>query len=242
MDSANKRCITITFCDRAENHVGMEILGESRPDIGEAITVRYLKKLAKKYSNAELIMLNYEDEEAAILVLRGHIDFHDDVFDELVDLKWDTKAKMKGRVVNKKARYNLCFDKRSSSPDYENGKGRVISFRRVPELQKVKDIVKELLPERDVKIVAEGNYYYDVSKCYIGFHGDRERDFVIGTRFGASFYLHFCWYLNSEAVSEVTNIKLRSGDVYIMSSNATGKDWLTRKTPTLRHSASNKKK
>lgn len=39
---------------------------------------------------------------------------------------------MYGRVVNKNARWNLCFDEKSSEPDYEKGRGRVIGFSEVP--------------------------------------------------------------------------------------------------------------
>lgn len=33
-----------------------------------------------------------------------------DLFEELVKLQWDQKAFMYGKVVNKHARHNLCFD------------------------------------------------------------------------------------------------------------------------------------
>ena len=47
----------------------------------------------------------------------------DNLFDELVSLEWDKKVLMYGRVVNKKARHNLCFSNFSQEADYENKKG-----------------------------------------------------------------------------------------------------------------------
>ena len=51
-------CITITWCDRAENHVGMEIIGEIRKDVGDKFRPSYLEKLSKKYEGSELINLH----------------------------------------------------------------------------------------------------------------------------------------------------------------------------------------
>jgi hypothetical protein len=38
---------------------------------------------------------------------------------EQIKLDWDQKAKMYGRVVNKSARYNLCYNLIPQEPDYE---------------------------------------------------------------------------------------------------------------------------
>ena len=37
---------------------------------------------------------------------------------EMGNLQWDKKAKMYGKVVNKHARYNICFGNESQDPDY----------------------------------------------------------------------------------------------------------------------------
>ncbi len=51
-----------------------------------------------------------------------------------MDLEWYKKAFMYGRVVNKHARHNLCFDDVSQKSDFENGKGSVINFEILPIL------------------------------------------------------------------------------------------------------------
>lgn len=58
----------------------------------------------------------------------------DALFNELVNLNWDVRAFMYGRVVNKHARYNLCFGDVEQEPDYKVGKGRIISWNQVPHL------------------------------------------------------------------------------------------------------------
>lgn len=162
-----------------------------------------------------------------------------DFFKEQNDLEKDTKAKMYGRVVDKHARYNLCFGKESQKPDYENGKGTIVKFEDVPILNYIRLKFKEIIPniEGMNDLVAEGNYYYDVSKCGIGFHGDAERRKVIGVRLGASIPLHYQWYKMNRTQGSRERLILNHGDIYIMSEKATGFDWKRKKVFTLRHAA-----
>jgi hypothetical protein len=51
-------------------------------------------------------------------------------------------------------------------------------------LKKVRETLPEIIGEKANNLVAEGNYYYDISKCGIGFHGD-------AIRTGATLPLHF---------------------------------------------------
>ena len=81
----------------------------------------------------------------------------------------------------------------------------------------------------------EANYYYDMSKCGIGYHGDAERKKVIAMRMGQSMPLYYQWFQNSKPVGERIKIELGDGDMYVMSEKAVGTDWLKKKTPTLRH-------
>jgi len=94
-----------------------------------------------------------------------------------------------------------------------------------------------LIPGKTNNLVAEGNYYYDINKCGIGYHGDAERRKVIGIRVGKSLPLVFQWYNNNEKISESIIINLNHGDMYIMSEKATGYDWKKKKISTLRHAA-----
>jgi hypothetical protein len=58
----------------------------------------------------------------------------------------------------------------AQEPDYANGKGRIVPYNEVPILSKVLDGLSSVLGENE--LVVEGNYYYDITKCGIGFHGD----------------------------------------------------------------------
>lgn len=212
-----------------------------------------LKKIKTNFEKinceCELIDLSFQQEdenkeniEAAILVVRKGVDKilesdSDKMFKELLDLEWDKKAKMRGKVLNKHARWNLCFDEFEQAPDYEDGKGTIVAFDSVPLTKKVKASLKDLVGEKANKLVAEGNYYYDVEKCYIGYHGDAERRIVIGVRLGETFPLHFQWYFKSQEIGERKTIQLNCGDIYFTSDIAVGWNWLKRNIPTLRHSA-----
>jgi alkylated DNA repair dioxygenase AlkB len=182
-------------------------------------------------------------EEAYLLVIEKGVDgllgegASKKILSELQSLPWDKKAKMRGRVVNKRARYNLCFAEEGHEADYESGKGTVIAFDEVKEIGRLRERIVDWLGD-DVKgLNVEGNYYYDIGKCFIGAHGDAERKKVIGVRFGADFPLYFQWYRQSKRVGKRLKVNLQQGDVYIMSEKATGYDWKKRKILTLRHAA-----
>ena len=231
---------TITFSESVENHKGMEILGSKA---ASGFNVQDLEKLAEKFDGEEIV-LNYSDEHdpATVVIFRDGLQRifginQTDLFREQELLEKDTKCLMYGRVVNKKARHNLCFDDFSQAPDYESGKGTVVNFETQPLLNQLRKNLGEKFGAEFTFLKAEGNYYYDVSKCYIGFHGDTERSKVVGVRLGGSFPLHYQWYVNGEAQGEIMSLDLAGGDIYIMSEKAVGSDWKKKKTYTLRHAA-----
>lgn len=226
--------ITVTFSDCVENAVGMEKLG-NKTNNGVLLTPEYLQLLASELENATYYPL---DDEAGILICRQWLANADVLYNELVELDWDRKGLMRGRVVNRVARHNLCFTDATSEPDYPAGKGRVYSFQLLPNLSVCREAVANLLPF-ETTIYAEGNHYYNTQKTYIGFHGDTERSFVVGLRLGADFPLHYRKYHNGEPISDVTTFNLEGGDLYIMSYKAVGNDWKKRKIPTYRHAAGN---
>eukprot|EP00455_Lapot_gusevi_P035037 TRINITY_DN3876_c0_g1_i9.p1 TRINITY_DN3876_c0_g1~~TRINITY_DN3876_c0_g1_i9.p1 ORF type:complete len:154 (+),score=6.93 TRINITY_DN3876_c0_g1_i9:377-838(+) len=142
---------------------------------------------------------------------------------------------MRGRVVNKLARYNLCYGNEAQEPDYEAKKGRVVAFRDVPLLNKIRINLPDFFGEKSENMLAELNYYYDTRKCGIGFHGDSERKRVIGLRIGAAMDMHWQWFCENRPIGTRAIIPLQGGDMYVMSEKAVGFDWKKRKTPTLRH-------
>ncbi len=240
---------TLTFGDCAENHRGMQLLGERAE---EGFSIEDLESAMEGCQSlgltCELIDLRellddgarLEAEEAHLLVIRKAVDAMVDI-DVLVEeqkaLVKDTKAFMYGRVVNKKARHNLCFGETAQEPDYEVGKGTVVAFEDVPELEKLRACLPEWIGPKAENLLCEGNYYYNVKKCYIGFHGDSERKRVVAVRLGASLPLHYQWFQCSKHVGRRLEITLNHGDVYVMSEKAVGWDWKLKKTMTLRHAA-----
>jgi hypothetical protein len=204
----------------------------------KGITVKQLKEL--KFNDTEYIDLSYENNEAGILIIHNGVGQilnkeANELFKEMSKLKYDTKALMRGKVVNKIARWNNCIADFSQEADYENGKGTIIDFREVPLLNDIRDYFEEIF---DVSLLAETNLYYNVKKNYIGFHGDSERRIVIGIRLGEEFPLYYQWYKDSNPVGSIIKIdNISHGDIYIMSEKAVGFDWKKRSIYTLRHAA-----
>ena len=247
------KTITITFGDQAENHHGMQKLGQLA-DVGfSAEDLKLSKgKFESKGYVCELIDLNsalegieIKTEVASVLIIRNGLECLlkedgltiDQMFKEQMDLKWDSKALMYGKVVNKKARHNLCFGESSQEPDYESGKGRVVAFTDLVCTNVVRKQLITYLGEKAKGLMGEGNMYHDISKCGIGFHGDAERKKVIALRLGASMPLHYQWFQKSKPIGKRVEMILNHGDVYVMSEKATGYDWKLRKVATLRHAA-----
>jgi len=244
---------TLTFGDVAENHTGMQQIG----DLAEhGFTKENLEQVKAYFDNlnvtTKLIHLNkylpdsIVADDAHILIIKKGINCllknpqgATNLFTEQDKLEKDIKVLMNGIVCNKIARYNLCFSEHAQEPDYENGKGRIVAFNKVPLLSQIRDKIGEILPEAN-NLKVEGNYYYNIKTCGIGFHGDTERRKVIGVRLGASIPLVYVWYQNDKPITDVINtseLKLEHGDIYFMSEKATGFDWKNRKIVTLRHAA-----
>ncbi len=231
---------TLTFGDAAENHVGMEMIGKKGEE-GSGYTVDELREIAKDFPTAELHILNSKEEhdEAAVLVIRNILsdDLHKAMFEEQAKLDHDKKAFMYGRVVNKKARWNLCFDSEGHDPDYEEGKGRVIAMTDIPITKSFVDKFPTMFGPKSIGLKGEGNYYYDLKTCGIGWHGDTERRKVIALRLGGTMNICYRWYHKNKSTSTITTIDLNGGDLYIMSEKAVGNDWKCSSKHTLRHAA-----
>lgn len=249
---------TITFSEAVENHNSMQVIGTKAK---EGATVSELKDIYKTFTKkgckCQLIDLDPISPSkirknakygAQLLIVRGGIKLLAKDYNALIkEVKSskkivDKKAWMRGRVVNKLARHNLCYADKAQKADYENKKGTIVAFKTVPELNYVRSSIGEMFGSKKYKnLFAELNYYYDIKKCGISPHGDGERRIVIGLRFGASMNLHYQWYYKSEPIGKRVILKLNEGDFYIMSDKATGNDWKRKIIPTLRHAAGCKK-
>jgi hypothetical protein len=237
--------ITLTFGNCAENHVGMQMIGDKSRmcSLSHNDLVRTQARFELQGYTCEMVDLSIPDIPAHVLVIRGGVrallagGTADELFAEQGSLNHDKKAMMKGAVVNKIARWNLCFGDFSQEPIYEDGKGRVIHFDAVPLTKSIRTLIPRLFGDSLTNLQGEGNYYYDVNKCGIGYHGDSERSVVIAVRLGASMPLCFQWYHKFNPISQKVPIMLNHGDVYAMSEKAVGSDWKKSSIYTLRHAA-----
>jgi hypothetical protein len=159
-----------------------------------------------------------------------------DMFNEQTKLAYDKQAFMYGRVVNKHARWNLCFDDAGRGPAYEEGKGTIVGYDEVPLMKQLRDQFGSLFGPKAEGLKVESNYYYDTTKCGIGYHGDSERVKVIAMRLGySSMPIYYQWYYKGDPVGERIEIPLNAGDMYVMSEKAVGADWKKKNVYTLRH-------
>ena len=276
--------ITLTFGDAAENHAGMEQIGE-KMNAGNGFTLDDLKtikskmeglgiscdliklavskerkiqfitdkvdeimKAKKKISEKDALAeaLKEKPQDAYVLRMKGAATrllqekmpdkTQLDMFEEQKTLEYDTRALMRGRVVDKHARWNLCFDEKSRAPHYEAGKGTIVGYDKVPLMKSVKKSIETLFGPKAEGLKVESNYYYNIQTCGIGYHGDSERVKVVAIRIGhAAAPIYYQWFYKSKPVQERVEIPLDAGDMYVMSEKAVGADWKKSSIYTLRH-------
>jgi hypothetical protein len=251
-----KQTFTLTFAESGENHKGMQIIGTPST---EGYSLSDLQTMHTWFTNhgspCELIHLNQllhgitlekPVEDAYLLIMRHGADsilqqIHKksaDLYKEMDALPKDSKAFMYGRVVEKRARHNLVFADFDQQPDYADGKGTVVDFKHVPLLDYIRSTLQTILQVSDKEpLICEGNFYYDVAKCGIGFHGDAERFKVIGLRVGETMPLRYSWFYKHKVVGPHLDVLLQDGDMYVMSEKTTGNDWKKNSQYTLRHAA-----
>ena len=147
----------------------------------------------------ELICLNdlIEDndgvEKAYVLIMRNSVDKiyenekcekkSKDLYEELKKRKWDDKYwdTRRGRVLNKNARVNMCVSDFSQEANYEEKKGTVYNFKDLNLLNIIRKNLNNVGKAFE-NMNAEGNWYYNLVNCGIGFHGDVERKKSIGCK------------------------------------------------------------
>lgn len=253
--------ITLTFGEVAENHKGMQLLGYIAKE-GEGLNIDDFVQAKIKFENkgfrCEIIDLVKEGDvghfnppprPAYVLLVKNGINalLEDDKIDiqninnEVLKDDWDNKLYdiRTKKVQNKHARHNLNYADFAQEPDYAVGKGRVIPFESVPLVNKIRQTIPIFFNKnKTTNLFAEGNFYYDLKKCGIGFHGDGERRIVIAVRLGTdSIPFHYQWFRDQNPVGKRIIFNLNPGDVYAMSEVAVGTDWKKHKNHllTLRH-------
>ncbi len=258
--------IALTLGDAGENHTGMEMVGKLGKK-GSGYTMENLNQIKKWFENnnitkngyntnikCEIINMNKYNESAGVLILRNYITKKKQykIFNEMNNFQWDSKYwdTRRKRVLNKHARSNVVFvDGITQEPDYKNKKGTIINTKNVKHLYSFKkNIISNLkkalknTTTKSIPLIVEGNRYFDLKKCGIGYHGDSERTRVVCLSLGADEYpMQWQWFKNSKPIGTPYKIKINSGDVYIMSEKAVGQEWKKRSIYTLRHAAGAKK-
>lgn len=249
-----KQVITITFCDTAENHVGMEKLGTKRSRGFNLVELKSIQKKLIEMGVQDVSITNLNDylpsdapevENAYFLKATNALNFllpnlktHTDLHSELSSHHWDKKYYdvRRKKVLNKHARANVCYGKTSQVANFEEKKGTIIAFKQVPLLNSVLKHILKLVNRPNMQ--AEGNFYTDggEKKTGIGFHGDAERKEVVAIRTGnQTMPLHYQWYYRNQRVGNRFTTDIAPGDLYVMSHKAVGFDWKRSSIYTLRH-------
>jgi hypothetical protein len=154
---------TITFGEVAENHVCMQQIGTKA---ARGLSLKDLQSIAKVFpaASTEIVPLHTGVKDAAeayILVVRNGVHAlgldSDKLLDEQKSLSYDKKALMYGRVVNKHARWNLCFSNVASEANIAAGRGTVVAFTSVPLLSLLRDCLQCILDTDAVDFAASLN-------------------------------------------------------------------------------------
>jgi hypothetical protein len=256
--------VSITLSECVENHHSMKTHG-TIADVGQGLHLCDLEEIKQNleevgvvshimqlecYEDMETIDVSIEPpEDAYVLIIPNAVNMllqldsseftQQDMYEEQCNLKHDKQAFMKGKVVNKHARWNLCFGETACEPAYNEKQGTIVAYDDVPITQLMISQVEKHFGAKAVDLRGEGNYYYDPKKTGIGFHGDAERRKVFGIRLAdegtVTPPLHFQWFRKSKPIGERIIIPLNAGDMYVMSEKAVGTDWLKKNIYTLRH-------
>ena len=246
--------ITLTFGEGANSNYRMQQLGTIWPrglHMEELESIEaYFKDMGavtELHRLADALGLDEHDNAGVLIVRRGAEQWGcdaDTLYHEQRVLDHDKMMMSYKKVVNKKARYNLCFSAEAQEPNYEEGISRVVSYADVPCTSLLRDRFTELLinktavgiPGGPPHLQCEGNYYYK-SSCGIGYHGDTQRKVVIGVRLGRSMPLCYQWYKQFQKVGDRVSLMLDHGDLFFMTDKAAGGDWKRPSIYTLRHAA-----
>jgi len=226
---------SLTFSWSTESFAGMYVNGHKRTS---GYTRENLDRVKLSFATAgyivEDIALGTQSgtgREARVLVVRGallgeEVGLADAVvadLEQVVHPQTDTQALMRGKLLNRIARYCACLGEKPVAADLANGVGVVIPFNTVPAIEALR-LRLGVIPETR-NLLAEVNYYYDADKGYIGFHGDSERPDVLGCVVGRSKALAFQGFCRARPTGERVILELEHGDLYIGCEVAFGHHW-----------------
>ena len=251
-----ERTWSLTIGNGGENHTGMEFLGNLRKK-GDGWNVEKLikaKNILENIFEKKVDMYNLNEiclegivipekcekpKDAYLMVVRNFLseNVHKNFKKELSSYEWDRKYfdTRRGKVLNKHARANVCYGKKSREADYKNKKGTIIGFDQSPLVEHLLKVVEILM--EDENLIVEGNQYDDVNKNGIGPHGDTERVCVACLRVGASMPMKFGMFWNCKLRGNPFETIIKGGDLYFMSEEAVGAEWKKKSKWVWRHCA-----
>lgn len=218
--------------------------------------IHYLNRKGLVSDSGKKLLLTNKDSiikpnNAYFLIIKGYLDAiltkngytRKDLMEEIISEKWDDKYydTRRKKVLNKQARKNNVVAGFNQDADYENRKGTVHSFSKMPIMKLIRKEFGKLGTKFTKFACAEGNLYEDGGEKNngIGWHGDTERRRVLAMRIGIPrksmpFYYH--WFHKSKKIGKLMKFPIDNGDVMIMSEHAVGTDWRSSNKVTLRHS------
>lgn len=237
------RAITVTFSGCVENgSMGMVKHGKmEKAGFDEEELMRLAEKHPEFFEYVDLTAHVNAPEgvdlpEAGVLVMNDILGYAgvdlEEMKEEVFAMHFDKKEKMRGKVKDLQARYKNTIVDEAGEADFENGLGTRLSFSDLPQLSKIRAVLGELLGEKAENLFAEANFYYNIDKCGIGWHGDGERKIVIALRMydddEADMPIYYQWYANEEPFGDRIPISVPQGCLYIMGEKAAGTDWKTK--------------
>ena len=246
---------SLTVGNGGENHAGMELIGNIRKN-GEGWNLEKLiqaKSVLETFfdKNVELINLNEQcindieiplskkPKDAYLMIVRNFLsdDKHLQYKEELESYEWDRKYydTRRQKVLNKRARANVCYGPKTIEPDYENKKGTIIGYDKSPLVFKLKLFIEMLMKDKD--LIVEGNQYDNCNKNGIGPHGDSERVCVACLRVGAMMPMKFGMFYRNTIQGKSFTININGGDLYFMNEEAVGSQWKSSSKWIWRHAA-----
>ena len=246
---------SLTCGNGGENHTGMEFLGSMRKT-GEGWDIERLlyakdilenifEKTVELYNLNELCLGGVEiptkdkPKDGYLMVVRNFLgeNVHKKFIKELESYEWDRKYydTRRKKVLNKNARANVCYGKKSRAPNYAEKLGTIIGYDKSPLVHTFKKSVEILM--QDKNLIVEGNQYDNVRVNGIGPHGDTERVCVACLRVGAPMPMKFGMFWNCKMRGKSFQTIINGGDMYVMSEELVGAGWKRKSKWMWRHAA-----
>jgi len=247
----------LTLGEQSEIHEGCPISGDGLAEKG--FSGDELKKIKTKLNTTVLKTLHtilpkkvQNDNKAYVLHIKNGINqimnddkYADKMLAEQKKVKYDkyyfdTRWQ---KTLHMRARYNVIFGNKKIKPSKDYSQSSIIAYNDVPYFKAFRNKLPDFFGDKSTNLNAEGNYYYE-EKSGIGFHGDAERKIVICASLGTETTLRYYWRAPGSSepyLDKHFDLKIKHGDIYIMSEKASGYDWKSRSKYRLVHAAGNEK-